>query len=170
MVRFLFLFVWAITNLAPQLSAQTTDSLDYFIPKRDPIITTVNGRARFAVSEEVLVRAADLRVIKLGDIESIQKKEINGKMYLWIECRIKDNLQESAIAIVKLRNDDLGNYYADDYWNACIGDSCGSCTFDENLGCLCMTDKPGEPGEPGLCYHVWSDEPLFKTTLIKVRF
>jgi hypothetical protein len=87
---------------------------------------------------------------------------------VYIECRLLNNIQESAIVAVKLRQDDNGNYFADHSWNACIGSSCGSCSWQsEKQGCFCMTDKPGEPGEPGFCYNIWSNDPLFRSTPLK---
>jgi hypothetical protein len=165
--HFVFGIVTALIMISQSATAQG-DSSNYFIPTRDPIMSTINGKVRFMVSEEVLVRAANLRFAKLGEIESIYKKEMEGDWYVYIECRLDGNIEESAIVSVKMRLDDKGNYFADNSWHACVGESCGSCGWDVMSNfCFCKTDKPGEPGTPGECYNIWSDDPLFFTTPLK---
>ncbi len=165
--RLIFVFC-CVASLYTNLQGQS-DSLEYFIPDRDPIMSTIDNKVRFMVSEEVLVRAADLRIIKLGAIESIYKREMDGEWYIYIECRLQGNMQESAIVSIKLREDGKGNYFADHSWHACFGQSCGSCGWEVAVqDCYCKTDKPGEPGVPGECYNIWSDEPLFFTTPLRL--
>lgn len=162
---FLFNIILAAATLAgPSIYAQE----GYFNPETDPILSTTNGRVRFVQSEEVIARAADVRIGTLGTVESFDKLQIKGNWYFTVECRFIPDKDQSAKVYLKLRPDDAGNYYADTLWVACIGQPCGSCDWDPDSGlCFCKTDRPGEPGVPGECLQVWSTDPLLKKVKIK---
>lgn len=155
--------------------AQTTvggerPSDGYFDPERDPILSMVNGKMRFVVSEDVLVRATDLRFTQIGQIEAVYKKQLYEDWYVFMEGRERDHIEQSVIIVLKLRRDENNNYFADHFWNACVGDSCGSCGFDETRlrGCFCKSEDPSsKAGTSGFCYNIWSDEALFRKIPLK---
>ncbi len=152
------------------VNAQTTTSQEdgYFDPVRDPILSTINGKVRFVQSEEVIARAADLRLGKLSTVETFDKVFLNGHWYFTCECRFAPEPDQAAKVYLRLKGDENGNYYADSRWVACIGAPCGSCDWDINTNdCFCKTDRPGEPGEPGACNQIWSTDPLLKKIKIK---
>jgi hypothetical protein len=173
MKKIIYLFSGIITILLwpPSLAGQAREE-EYFDPERDPVLSIINGKMRFLVSEEVMVRAVDIRVTKLGQIESIYKKQLYDDWYIFIEGREIDKIEQSIVVVLKLRKEEGGNYYAAHSWYACIGDSCGSCGYDEtNLeACFCKSEDPSPtPHTVGFCYSVWSNDPLFYKTRLKAK-
>lgn len=173
-----FISLWcALLLLTTTAEAQTAalatgenTSDGFFDPERDPVLSMVNGKMRFVVSEDVLVRATDLRFTQIGQIEAVYKKQLYEDWYVFMEGRERDHIEQSVIIVLKLRRDENNNYFADHFWNACVGDSCGSCGFDETRlrGCFCKSEDPSpKAGASGFCYNIWSDEALFRKTSLK---
>lgn len=140
----------------------------FFDPTTDPVLTTEGNKTVFAVPEETLIRSVDIRVGKLGGVESVGKEKIEEHWYLTIYCRHEQDIEQSIMVALKLKSDGMGNYFADHSWVACIGTPCGACGWDPESGlCFCKTDRPGEPGVEGECVQVWSDEFLLRKVVIK---
>ena len=168
-----FIFVAISFVSSAPLNAQSfSDSVQtaYFDPEHDPVLALINGKVRFVVSEDVLVRATDLRFTKIGQIESVYKKQLYDEWYVFMEGREQDHIEQSVVVVLRLRKDENDRYFADHFWNACVGNSCGSCGFDETRlrGCFCKSEDPSsKPGAPGFCYNIWSDETLFRKVPLK---
>ena len=157
-----------LSTLALLFSSILSAQEGYFNPDTDPILSTINGKVRFVQSEEVIARAADIRLGKLNTVETFDKLQINDNWYFTLECRFAPDPDQSAKVYLKLRPDGLGNFFADTAWVACIGSPCGGCDWDPVTNdCFCKTDRPGAPGEPGECVQVWSTEALLKKVKIK---
>jgi hypothetical protein len=168
---YLCIHVLLLLICGASLPAQTTTD-GYFDPERDPVLSVINGKMRFMVSEDVMVRAVDIRVTKLGQIETIYKKQLYEDWYIFIEGREKDKIEQSIVVVLKLKKDEAGNYFADHSWYACVGDSCGSCGYDEtNLeACFCKSEDPNPVRHnSGYCYSLWSNDPLFYKTPLKIK-
>ncbi len=136
----------------------------FFDPERDPILSEVSGRIRLVQTEDVIVRAADIRIGKLHPtVETFEKLQVKGIWYLNFECRFAPDTDQSAKVYLKLRPDGNGNHFADTAWIACVGRPCGNCDLDLSTEtCFCKTDRPGEPGVLGDCNQVWSTDPLLR--------
>ena len=140
----------------------------YFNPDIDPILSTINGKVRFVQSEEIIARAADIRLGKLNSVETFDKLQIKDNWYITLECRFAPDPDQSAKVYLKLRPDGEGNFFADSSWVACVGTPCGSCDWNpDNNDCFCKTDRPGEPGVPGECTQVWSTDALLRKVKLK---
>jgi len=142
--------------------AQQTSADDgFFDPMRDPVAFMSDGRLRLVVSEEVLVRSVVSKFARVGAIERVDRKQFDDKWYLVLESRHALDMEQSVFVAVRLKPNELGEYYADSYWTACTGEGCSSCGYGGRMtGCFCLLDKPGEPGTPGACYQTTSNEPL----------
>ncbi|MBX2893484.1 MAG: hypothetical protein KF734_21400 [Saprospiraceae bacterium] len=146
----------------------TSSDDDFFDPQVDPIASTIEGRLRLAVSEDVLVRSVVVKFPKVGAVEKVDRQKIEGYWWLTLESRHSDDIEQSVFLAVRLKPDDNGNYFEDSFWTACIGEGCGGCDFKYQLdGCFCRFDRPGEPGTPGACYQATSDERLMTKVSIK---
>jgi hypothetical protein len=164
MLRFTHVMIGLFCFFNALLQAQD----GYFNPETDPILSTINGKVRFVQSEEVIARAADIRIGKLNTVETFDKVQIQGNWYFTLECRFAPDPDQSARVYLKLRPDDKGNFFADSAWIACVGVPCGSCDWNyDTYDCYCKTDRPGEPGVLGECTQVWSTDPLLKK--VKLR-
>ena len=160
------------TGLLPYFTYAQETANGYFDPEHDPILVTTNQKVRFALSEDVMVRAVDIRFTHIGQIETIYKKQLYDNWYIFIEGREQDKIEQSVVITLKLKAESTGRYFADNAWTACVGDTCGNCGFNETQlhGCFCLGEDPVDiPGNPGFCYSIWSDEPLFKKTLLKLE-
>jgi hypothetical protein len=164
MLTRLFFYFILLLSVHP-MAAQPKE---WFDPEKDPVLSTINGKVRFVQSEELIVRAADIRLGRLNTVETFDKLKIENDWYITFECRFSPDPDQSAKVYLKLRPDNVGNYFADTAWVACIGRPCGSCDWDPVTEyCFCKVDRPGEPGNPGDCNQVWSTDPLLKRTKIK---
>lgn len=150
--------------LPPGLSAQTPGSLPsdgFFDPERDAVAKFFGGTLRLAVREDVLVRACRSSLARVGFIERVDRQQFGDDWYLVLQSRHAADIEQSVFVALRLRQGADGYYYADHFWHACTGNSCGGCGWDElRKNCFCMFDKPGEPGTPGFCYHTVSTDPL----------
>jgi hypothetical protein len=146
------------------ISAQTDDG--WFDPDRDPIMTTVNGRHRIVESEDIIVRASNIRIGGLhSTVETFEKREMYNHWYIVFECRFGPDRDQSAKVYLQLRPDGEGNFFADTNWIACVGRPCGSCELNPDTEyCICKSGKPGAPDEEGECTQVWSTEALLFRT------
>lgn len=168
-MRYVFILaigLFCYFNAGAQTPTENEDG--YFDPQRDPVLSTINGKVRFVQSEEVIARAADIRLGKLNSVETFDKLFLNGHWYFTCECRYSLDPDQAAKVYLRLKGDENGNYFADSFWVACIGTPCGSCDWDiNNDRCFCKTDRPGEPGEPGACNQIWSTDPLLRKVKLK---
>lgn len=151
---------------ANTLSAQK--ATEYFDPETDPVATLVNGKLRLIVSEEVLVRSVRMTLARIGLIENIDRQYLEGHWFLILESRHALNFEQAVYVALRLKPDGQGNYFAEHYWDACTGEACSGCMFDQAAQrCFCKYDKPGAPGENGFCMHTVSDDPLLKKVPLK---
>lgn len=173
MNRFFYLWATVAVVMTATCTLKSQSAGDgFFDPDRDPVLAVINGKMRFLVSEEVMVRAVDIRFTKLGQIESIYKKQLYDEWYIFFEGREVDRIEQSIVVVLKLRKNEKDEYFADHSWYACVGDSCGSCGYDEtNLqACFCKSEGPSsQPHSEGFCYSIWSDDPLFQKTPLKMK-
>jgi hypothetical protein len=141
------------------LSAQPDE---WFDPDRDPIMRTINGKLRIVESEDIIVRASNIRIGGLhSTVETFEKREMYNHWYIVFECRFSPDRDQSAKVYLQLRDDGTGNYFADTTWIACVGRPCGSCELNPDTEyCVCKTERPDQPGELGECNQVWSTEAL----------
>jgi hypothetical protein len=159
------LFIFFIMLWAGICAAQTPMSDGYFDPARDPVAVMANGRLRFVISEMVVLRSISANFERVGAIEKVDKRFWDNHWFLILESRHSADMTESVYVMVRLQPNTKGEYFAEPWWMACTGNSCSSCQYaDELEGCICLYDKPGEPGVSGFCYHTTSAEPL----LVKV--
>ena len=167
-MRTLLFCLCLLTQFCP---AQTPSPVEegFFDPARDPVATMANNRLRLVVSEEVLVRSVLHTMPSVGIIENVARRQYENDWYLTIESRHSEDVEQSVFVAVRLKPNENGDYFADAYWTACTGESCGSCGYAGFMkGCFCLYDKPGEPGEPGACYQTFSNDPLLTKVPLKL--
>jgi hypothetical protein len=169
----LILYLLMVINAWPTLAQSAAPNDGFFDPQRDPVASTFGGRIRLVVSEDVLVRSATKNSYMthyVGRIEQVDRKEIEGFWNLTLQSRYSEDMEQSVFLAIRLRPDGKGNYFAGSYWTACVGEGCGECGLSiQRDGCYCLQDKPGEPGTPGACYQITSDEPILIRVPLKEK-
>lgn len=149
-----------------RLAAQTAD--DFFDPAIHPVAVTVKDKIRLSYSEEVLVRSVRMKVASLGQIESVERRYLLERWFLVFRGRHAEDIEQSVIVALRLKPDEQGRYFAENFWQACSGASCGGCDWNHyDYSCFCQFDEPGQPGTPGFCNHTWSDDPLLMKVPLK---
>lgn len=151
--------------------AQTSSHKDAasFDPQTDPIARMAYERPRLILSEEVILRAVVATFPKVGRVEAVRCQFIESRWWLTLESRHADDMEQSVFLAIRLKPDEEGQFFADSFWTACIGEGCGGCDFKIQMdGCFCRHDRPGEPGIQGACYQITSDEPLMVKVPLQV--
>lgn len=145
-----------------QSAPEKTENPDgFFDPERDPVAVLFKGQPRLVVSEMTILRSVSANFERVGAIEKVDRRFWNEHWFITLESRHSQSLEESVFVMIRLKSNEKGEYFAEPWWMACTGNSCGSCDYaGEYDGCVCRFDKPGEPGVPGFCYHTISADPL----------
>ena len=154
---FVIVVFWPACTLSV-LPAQTATA-DYFDPAQDPIAQLTGVRTQWLVPTELLDRALHARLHDAGRVENIEILPQETRFFLLFSCRSATDMEQSELYVVPLRSDSANRLLAEPSYDACIGKTCSICGWDPlRETCFCTFDKPGVPGEPGHCNHIFSSE------------
>lgn len=131
-MKFLPLLI-VIMSLGGVVSAQST-----FDPARDTLaITRKNGLWEILVPEKVLIRSAQAVSPLLAQVHDVRVQDIHSKPYLFLRGVHRDKPELGYTVMILLVEISDGIWKTGDIYQACWGDTCSECGFDEYWGCAC---------------------------------
>ncbi len=109
-----------------------------FDPATDTIATTnQRGLWRILVPEKTLIASAQLVSPELSAVHDLRVQDIHSKPYLFIRGKNREMPELGYTVMVLLIESSKGVWKAGDIFQACWGDACSECGFDEYWGCSC---------------------------------
>jgi|GEM_PF-1644587 len=128
-----FLTTCLICVYALALQAQKT-----FDPETDTIATTnQRGLWKILVPEKTLIAAVQLVVPSLIAVHDMRVQDIHNKPYLFFRGKNREMPELGFTVMVQLTEISNGVWKAGEIYQACWGDTCSECGFDEYWGCSC---------------------------------
>ena len=126
----------------------------------DPATDTIAVYHRFGdweilPSNAMLAQSAQLVSPLLTHVQTVKVQEIHGNPYLFLRGIHRDNHEVGYTVMVQLQEVAPEIWKAGEIFQACWGDRCSECGFDEYWGCACerydgMLDETGA----SFCNHM----------------
>jgi hypothetical protein len=128
-----FLISILICTFVFPLQAQTA-----FDPAADTIaITNQRGLWKILAPEKTLIAAAQLISPKLTAVHDVRINDIHNKPYLFFRGKNSEMPELGFTVMVLLTETSKGVWKAGEIYQACWGDACSECGFDDYWGCAC---------------------------------
>jgi hypothetical protein len=119
-----------------------------FNPATDTVaITNTQGIWRILIPEKVLIASAQLVNNILYEVHDVRIQDIHNKPHLFFRGKNKNSPAMGYTVMVALEQPAKGIWKVGSTYQACWGDACSTCGFDEYWGCACerydgVTDEP----------------------------
>lgn len=149
-MKFLYAF-GLILSLSGAIAAQGV-----FDPARDTLaITRKNGVWQILIPEKVLVHSAQIVSPLLAQVHDVRVQDIHNKPYLFFRGVHRDHPELGYTVMVLLQEVSDGIWKAGEIYQACWGDTCSECGFDEYWGCACERySGPMDEEAQSYCNHL----------------
>jgi hypothetical protein len=109
-----------------------------FDPEKDTIATTnQRGLWKISVPEALLIAAAQVVTPNLSSVHDVRIQDIHNKPYLFFRGSHREKPDVGYTVMVLLEESALGIWKAGSVYQACWGDTCNTCGFDDYWGCSC---------------------------------
>lgn len=149
-MKFLFAFGLFI-SLGGTVAAQ-----GIFDPATDTLaITGKNGVWHILIPEKVLIRSAQAVSPLLTQVHDVRVQDIHNKPYLFFRGTNRDHQELGYTVMVLLVEVSNGIWKTGEIYQACWGDTCSQCGFDEYWGCACERySGPVDEEAKSYCNHL----------------
>jgi len=133
--------------------AQTAATFD---PEKDTIATTnQRGLWKISVPEELLIASAQLVTPNLSAVHDVRIQDIHNKPYMFFRGKHREKPELGYTVMVLLEETAPGIWKAGSVYQACWGDTCNTCGFDEYWGCSCERfDGLSDESTESYCNHM----------------
>lgn len=127
-----------------------------FDPLTDTIaLTDQRGIWQIIVPEKILTASAQLVTPNLSAVHDVRVQDIHGKPYLFFRGINREKPALGFTVMILLNQTAEGIWKAGNTYQACWGDTCSECGFDEYWGCACERyNGTADETEPSFCNHM----------------